>query len=44
MVLIFCWFKMEHTSHVALAGQTGGAVRAVLDFFCFFFVSRQKRK
>ena len=27
-------FFKRHTVPVALAGQTGGAVRVVLDFFC----------
>jgi hypothetical protein len=35
---------MQQTGHVALAGETAGGIRVRLDFFCYFFVSRQKSK
>ena len=36
--------KKGQTGTVALAGKTGGAIRVCLDFFCYFFASRQKSK
>ena len=33
----------KQSCHVALAGETAGGIRVRLDFFCYFFVSRQKK-
>jgi hypothetical protein len=37
-------FRNKHTGPVALAGQTGGAIRVVLDFFWFLFCIKAKKK
>ena len=48
VAVINCFYKMQ-TGTVAPAGQTGGAIRVVLDFFAclpvgrFLFASRQKK-
>ncbi len=48
MVCDMSRFYKKHSGHVALAGQTGGAIRVVLDFFVSSersrrIVSRQKK-
>lgn len=41
MVCDMSRFYKKHSGHVALAGQTGGAIRVVLDFLFLLSVAEE---
>ena len=44
MVFIANLFKKWQAGTVAMAGQTGGAIRFVLDFFVSFFIKKKRKE
>ncbi len=44
MVCDMSRFYKKHSGHVALAGQTGGAIRVVLDFLFLLYQDKRKVK